>query len=332
MRENLPLHCRKGAGRPSSTFLSPLPVYRFWHPLCQRVAAVHRSTWALREDWGVCMGLFPGLQSCSRSCTRFLGEILLRCLVPHRQVSFSLITFMYRHLSCSVSPSPSSSAPQDPNCGATQSFGEKLTRSLKPPAPAMGRGGHAGDNKGKGQPGKKGRGRGQMSKRTESEQQRVSACSIGRSKARAQAHRQAGQVPEPIAAETSDAPKIPPPTPPSPSMAKSGHSPLHIRLSSSPVGRPPCLHGWLSSTGKERNQLQGCPNSLDSSGRRKVEILTASKAIFSYRWLCYVWMHPGLALHRLREVISQVVKEPAKAFSQLASECQQRSLTWQKRL
>ena len=30
------------------------------------------------------MGLFPGLQSCSRSCTRFVGEILLRCLVPHR--------------------------------------------------------------------------------------------------------------------------------------------------------------------------------------------------------------------------------------------------------
>ena len=71
-----------------------------------------------------------------------------------------------------------------------------------------------------------------MSKRTESEQQHASAvnrarvqqglskrsaCSIGRSKeskARAQAHRQAGQVPEPIAAETIGAPKLPPPTPP----------------------------------------------------------------------------------------------------------------------
>ena len=70
--------------------------------------------------------------------------------------------------------------------------------------------------------GKNGRGRGQMSKRTESEQQHAlavnrarvqqglskkSACSIGRSKARAQAHRQAGQVPEPVAAETIGAPK-----------------------------------------------------------------------------------------------------------------------------
>ena len=141
-------------------------------------------------------------------------------------------------------------------------------RSLKPPAPAMGRGGHAGDNKAKGQPGKKGRGRGQMSKRTESEQQHASAvnrarvqqglskksaCSIGRSTARAQAHRQAGQVPEPFLNRLCH--RLLTGVSSSPRMAKSGHSPLQKRKSRS-VGnfhkRPANLELFCPAQGSPR--------------------------------------------------------------------------------
>ena len=36
-----------------------------------------------------------------------------------------------------------------------------------------------------------------------------------------------------------------------------------LRFSSSPEGRPLCFHGWLSSTGKVRNQLQRMPKRLE---------------------------------------------------------------------
>ena len=78
------------------------------------------------------MGLFPGLQSCSRSCARFLGEILLRCLVPHRTAPGEFLSggFYVQAPFLFSFTLPVELCSGRPNCGATQSFGEKLTLLL----------------------------------------------------------------------------------------------------------------------------------------------------------------------------------------------------------
>ena len=105
-----------------SAVLSFLPLYRFWHPLCQRWP---QSQEAPRLEN---MGLFPGLQSCSHSCTSTLGELLLRCLVPHRIAPGEFLSggFYVQAPFLFSFTLPVELWSGRPSCGATQSFGEKL--------------------------------------------------------------------------------------------------------------------------------------------------------------------------------------------------------------
>ena len=77
-------------------------------------------------------GFVPRPQSCSRSCTRFLGEILLRCLVPHRIApgEFLFGGFYVQAPFLFSFTLPVELCSRRPNCGATQSVGEKLTPVL----------------------------------------------------------------------------------------------------------------------------------------------------------------------------------------------------------
>ena len=85
------------------------------------------------------MGLFPGLQSCSRSCIRFLGEILLRCLVPHTIAPSEFLSggFYVQAPFLFSFTLPVELCSGRPNCGATQSFGEKLTMAQAVTAQAL---------------------------------------------------------------------------------------------------------------------------------------------------------------------------------------------------
>ena len=75
----------------------------------------------------------PALLSCSRSCASFLGELLPRCLVSHRIAPGEFLSgglFVQAPCLFSFTLLPVELCSGRPNCGATQSFGEKLTLLL----------------------------------------------------------------------------------------------------------------------------------------------------------------------------------------------------------
>ena len=96
------------------------------------MAAVPRGTLvirALREDRLECWVCSPALHSCSRSRTSTLGELLLRCLVPHRIAPGEFLSgSLDVQAPVQFHPSsPSSSAPEGPIVARLRSLGEKLT-------------------------------------------------------------------------------------------------------------------------------------------------------------------------------------------------------------
>ena len=68
----------------------------------------------------------PALQSRSRSCTSILGELLLRCVVSHRIAPGEFLSGGFYVQAPFSFTLPVELCSGRPNCGATQSFGEKL--------------------------------------------------------------------------------------------------------------------------------------------------------------------------------------------------------------
>ena len=80
------------------------------------------------------------LQSCSRSCTSILGELLLRSLVPHRIAPGEFLSgglFVQAPVFQFHSSSPSSSAPEGPNVARPSRSVEKLTPSCELPSSSV---------------------------------------------------------------------------------------------------------------------------------------------------------------------------------------------------